>query len=127
MSDVSFGLDRIGQLSVAVKDIGRATRFYRDVLGMRFLFEFPGMAFFDCGGIRIYLDANSGMVEVGKNSMIYFRTGNVERAHSAFQERGVTIHQSPHIIASLPDRDVWLMWIRDSEQNLLGVMEERPK
>ena len=115
------------QIAIPGKDIERATVFYRDTLGLRFLMNGPNMASFDCGGIRIYLDANPSMVEVGKNSMIYFRTGNVERAHSAFQERGVTIHQSPHIIASLPDRDVWLMWIRDSEQNLLGVMEERPK
>ena len=117
----------IMQLGIPVKDTERATAFYRDKLGFRLLMNGPNMAFFDCGGIRIYLDANPGMVEVGKNSMIYFRTGNVERTHSAFQERGATIHQSPHIIASLPDRDVWLMWVRDSEQNLLGVMEERPK
>ena len=56
-----------------------------------------------------------------------FRTGNLEQANSTFQQLDVTIHQGPHIIASLPDRDVWLMWIRDSEQNLLGVMEERRK
>ncbi len=85
------------------------------------------MAFLDCGGIRIYLDANPGTVEAGKNSMIYFQAANVERAHSAFKERGVTVHQPPHVIASLPDRDRWLMWVRDSEENLLGVMEERRK
>jgi methylmalonyl-CoA/ethylmalonyl-CoA epimerase len=115
------------QVAIPVKDIERATVFYRDTLGLRFLLNGPNAAFFDCGGIRIYLDANPGTVQGSKNSMIYFRTEDLERAHSRFQERGVTIHQSPHIIASLPDRDVWLMWIADSEQNLLGVMQERPK
>jgi methylmalonyl-CoA/ethylmalonyl-CoA epimerase len=120
-------LTGVMQLAVPVKDIERATTFYRDKIGLRLLMNGPNMAFLDCGDIRIYLDANPGTVEAGKNSMIYFRTGNVEQAHSAFKQRGVTIHQPPQIIASLPDRDVWLMWIRDSEENLLGVMEERRK
>jgi len=115
------------QIAIPAKDIERATVFYRDTLGLGFLMNGPNMAFFDCGGIRVYLDANPGPIEAGRNSMVYFRTGNLERAHAAFQQLGVTIHQGPHVIASLPDRDVWLMWIRDSEQNLLGVMEERPK
>jgi len=85
------------------------------------------MAFLYCCRIRIYLDANPVTFEAGKNSMMYFQAANVERAHSAFKERGVTVHQPPHVIASLPDRDRWLMWVRDSEENLLGVMEERRK
>src|SRR5215470_13544030 len=120
-------LTGILQIAIPAKDIERATGFYRDTLGLPLLMNGPNMAFFDCGGIRLYLDANPGPVGAGKNSMIYFRAENLERAHSAFQQLGITIHQSPHIIASLPDRDVWLMWIRDSEQNLLGVMEERRK
>ena len=120
-------LTGVMQLSIPAKDIERATVFYRDQLGFRFLMNGPNMAFLDCGGIRIYLDANPGTVEVGKNSLIYFRAANIERAHSVFKEQGVTVHQPPHIIASLPDRDVWLMWVRDSETNLLGVMEERRK
>jgi methylmalonyl-CoA/ethylmalonyl-CoA epimerase len=115
------------QLAIPAKDIERATAFYRDALGLRFLMNGPNMAFFDCAGIRLYLDANPGTVEAGKNSMIHFRADNVEQAHSTFKDRGVTIHQAPQVIASLPDRDVWLMWIRDSESNLLGVMEERGK
>lgn len=115
------------QLAIPAKDIARATAFYRDKLGLQFLMNGPNMAFLNCGGIRIYLDANPGTVEAGKNSMIYFRAANLEQAHSAFKQRAVVVHQPPHIIASLPDRDVWLMWIRDSEENLLGVMEERLK
>ena len=120
-------LTGVMQLAIPARDIERATAFYRDKLALQLLMNGPNMAFLDCGGIRIYLDANPGTVEAGKNSMIYFRTGNVEQAHAAFRQRGVAIHQSPHIIATLPDRDVWLMWIRDSEENLLGVMEERRK
>lgn len=115
------------QLAIPVTNIERATAFYRDTLGFPLLMNAPNMAFLDCGGVRIYLDANPGVVEAGKSSLIYFRAQNIDRAHSNFQESGVTIFQPPQIIASLPDRNVWLMWIRDSESNLLGVMEERKK
>ena len=120
-------LTGILQLAIPVKDIDRATVFYRDTLGLRLLMNAPNMAFFDCGGVRIYLDANPGFLDAGRNSLIYFRTTNMDEAHTAFKDKGATIHQPPQIIASLPDRDLWLMWIRDSESNLLGVMEERAK
>ena len=115
------------QLGIPAKEIERASAFYRDKLGLQLLMSGPSMAFFNCGGIRLYLDANPGTVEAGGNSMIYFRTGNIEQAHAAYKERGVVVHQAPHVIANLSDRAIWLMWIRDSEGNLLGVMEERKK
>jgi predicted enzyme related to lactoylglutathione lyase len=120
-------LTGVMQLAIPVANIERATAFYRDTLGFHLLMNAPNMAFLDCGGIRLYLDANPGVLEAGKNSLIYFRAQNIDRAHSTFKASGVTIFQPPQIIASLPDRDVWLMWIRDSESNLLGVMEERQK
>lgn len=118
-------LTGILQVAIPAKDIERATAFYRDTLGMTYLFNAPNMAFLDCGGIRIYLDANPGVKEPGGNSLLYFRTDDIDRAHSQLQSSGADIHQAPGIIAKLPDREVWLMWIRDSESNLLGIMEER--
>lgn len=120
-------LSGVIQIAIPAKDIERATAFYRDTLGMQFLFNAPNMAFLDCGGIRIYLDANPGGKEPGGNSLIYFKTEDIEHAHAELKEKGAAIHQAPGIIAKLPDRDVWLMWVRDSESNLLGIMEEREK
>jgi methylmalonyl-CoA/ethylmalonyl-CoA epimerase len=120
-------LTGILQVALPAKDIERATAFYRDQLGLAFLMKFPNMAFFDCGGTRIYLDATPSVVEAGGNSLLYFRTVDIERTHQSFKERGVTIQQPPQVIARLPDRDVWLMWLRDSESNLVGVMEEKAK
>ena len=124
-----MGVELTGILQIAIpaKDIARATAFYRDVLELQFLMNGPNMAFFHCGGVRLYVDANPGVAESGGNSLIYFRTANIQREHSLFKERNVEIHQEPRVIASLPDRDIWLMWIRDSEKNLLGIMEERKK
>ena len=119
-------LSGIAQIAIPAKDIERAAAFYAGSLRLPLLMKAPGMAFFDCGGTRLYLDANPGSAEAGGNSMIYFRAADIDRAHAAFEERGVPIHQPPHVIARLPGRDVWLMWIRDSESNLLGVMQEKP-
>ena len=122
-----MGVELTGILQVAIpaKDIGRATDFYRDKLGLALLMKAPGMAFFDCCGVRLYLDANPVVVEAGGNTLLYLGTRDIDGAHAALKALGVAIHQEPHVVARLPGREVWLMWIRDSEANLLGLMQER--
>jgi methylmalonyl-CoA/ethylmalonyl-CoA epimerase len=115
------------QIAITVQDITRATAFYRDVLGLRLLMEGPGMAFFDCGGVRVYLAAGEKAAEAHGNGFVYFKTANISELLSFLQTENVSIHQEPHIIARMPDHDLWLMWIKDSEDNLLGLMEERRK
>jgi methylmalonyl-CoA/ethylmalonyl-CoA epimerase len=124
---MSAQITGILQIAISVNDIARAVAFYRDVLGLRLLFDAPNMAFFDCGGIRLYLAAGEGAEQHGASSHIYFRSGDVAALAAALKEKGVAIHQEPHIIARMPDHDLWLLWIRDSEGNLLGVMEERKR
>jgi methylmalonyl-CoA/ethylmalonyl-CoA epimerase len=115
------------QISITVKEIDRATSFYRDVLGLPLLMTAPNMAFFNCGGVRLYLDAGQGSDHTGatSGSLIYFRTPNIDALHAHAKTKSILIHQEPQIIARMPDHDLWLMWIKDSEGNLLGVMEER--
>lgn len=112
------------QISLPVQDMARATAFYRDVLGLKFLMGGPNMAFFDCGGVRLYLASGVG---AGTSSSVYFRCEDMVAQLAALKERQVSIHKEPHIIAPMPDHDLWLMWIRDSEGNLLGIMEERKR
>jgi methylmalonyl-CoA/ethylmalonyl-CoA epimerase len=123
--NTSAQLTGILQIAITVKDIGRATAFYRDVLGLRLLMEAPSMAFFDCGGVRLYLASGEGTEHQGASSCVYFRANDVSGLLGALKEKGVSIHQEPQILARMPDHDLWLMWIHDSEGNLLGVMEER--
>ena len=120
-------LTGILQIAIPVQDIDRATKFYRDTLELRFLMAGPGMAFFDCGGVRLYLDSAKGPKQPAGNSLIYFRTPDIDKQASILKERNVEIYQKPHVIAALPAQDIWLMWIHDSEGNLLGIMEERRK
>ena len=122
---MSAQLTGILQIAITVKDIERATAFYRDILGLRLLMNAPNMAFFDRGGVRLYLASGEGTEQHGASSFVYFRSNDISALLAILKEKGVSIHQEPHIIARMPDHDLWLMWIRDSEANLLGVMEER--
>jgi methylmalonyl-CoA/ethylmalonyl-CoA epimerase len=118
-------LSGILQLALTIQDIARATTFYRDVLGLRLLVEGPNMEFFDCGGVRLYLTCGDGAAHMTGGGSIYFRTADMGAQCAALKSCNVQIYQEPHLLARMPDHDLWLMWIRDSEDNLLGIMEER--
>lgn len=115
-------LDKIGQIAILVKDVTRATDFYRDKLAMKYLFAAGNLAFFDCGGIRIMLDKPENFE--AKTSIIYFKVPEINEAHEQMKARGVEFVDKPHLIARLPDHDLWMTFFRDSEGNMLGLMSE---
>jgi methylmalonyl-CoA/ethylmalonyl-CoA epimerase len=116
---------RIGQIAVVCSDVGRATAFYRDVLGLRFLFAAgPTLAFFDCGGVRLMLTTAEGEYE-HPGSMLYYFVSGIEALHAALSARGVEFIDSPHMIAQMPDHQLWLASFRDSEGNPMAIMEEK--
>lgn len=123
----AFGLSRIGQIAIGVKDLERATAFYRDVLGLRFLFTAPpGMAFFDCGGVRLLLgEAVVGGEDPGSNVLYYF-VDDIQSAVETLRLRGVGFEKDPAMIARLEDREVWLAEFNDSEGNPAALMSEVP-
>ena len=115
-------LDKIGQVAILVKDVARATEFYRDKLAMKYLFSAGSLAFFDCGGIRLMLDKPE-KPDMG-TSIIYFKVPEIHEAHEQMKGRGVEFLDKPHLIAKLPDHDLWMTFFRDSEGNMLGLMSE---
>ena len=124
----SFGLARVGQIAGVVEDVARATRFYRDVLGMRLLFEAPpGLAFFDCGGVRLMLSPAEGAAAAGASSVVYYDVPDIHAAHAALAARGARFEGDPHVVAPLANADLWMAFLRDSEGNLLGLMHEAPR
>jgi len=119
-----FQLSTIGQIAVPVSDIDRAVSFYRDVLGMRFLFQAPpGLGFFDCGGVRLMLDLPA-RAQSGNSSVIYYKVDNIQAAFDALSARGATFEGEPHLIAKLPDHELWMAFLRDPDGNLLALMSE---
>ena len=119
------GLSEIGQISVTVRDIDRATAFYRDTLRVRFLFSAPpGMAFFDCSGVRLMLAVPEKPELDHPSSILYFKVPDIRASHAALAARGVRFGSEPHVVAKLPSHDLWLADFRDSEGNVLALMSE---
>ena len=119
-----FGLGNIGQIAMPVADVDRAIDFYRDVLGMRFLFRAPpGLGFFDCDGVRLMLDEPAA-ARAGQGSVLYYRVDDLDAAVAILSGRGVVFEAAPHLVAKLPDHELWMAFFRDPDGNLLAMMSE---
>lgn len=124
-SSIVFSLSAIGQIAVPVHDLDRAVTFYRDVLGIPFLFQAPpGLAFFDCKGVRLLLDVPASRNLENHSSIIYYQVEDIHAACEILQLRGVTFEQAPHLVAKMPDHELWMAFFRDPDANLLALMCE---
>ncbi len=112
------------QIAVPVTDIERSITFYRDVLGMRFLFKAPpGLGFFDCAGVRLMLDAPA-KENAGKGSVIYYKVKELQTTFEKLSAKGLIFEAKPHLIAKMPDHELWMAFFRDPDNNLLALMSE---
>jgi len=122
-----FGLSQIGQIAVPVTNVERSIGFYRDTLGMRLLFQAaPGLAFFDLNGIRLMLDGPA-KAQAGNSSVIYYKVDDLQSAFETLSKRGVQFETQPHLIAKMPDHDLWMAFLRDPDKNLIALMCEMRK
>ena len=122
---LKFGLAQISQIAICVKDLPRAMAFYRDVLGMKFLFEAPPqLAFFECGGIRLMLSRPEKAEFDHPASIIYYKVPDIQAAYETLVDRGVQFEGEPHLIAKMPDYDLWMAFFWDLEGNMLALMSE---
>ena len=120
-----IGIARIGQIAVNAQDVERAAAFYENVLGLKLLFKAgPGLAFFDCGGVRLMLTKPEKPEHDHPSSILYFAVPDIQAAHAKMKDHGVKFEDEPHLIAKMPDHDLWMTFFRDSENNLLGLMSE---
>jgi methylmalonyl-CoA/ethylmalonyl-CoA epimerase len=121
----SPGILRLGQIQVRTHDGERAAAFYENILGLKLLFKAPpGLAFFDCGGVRLMLDRPEKPEFDHASSVLYFVVADIQAAHAALKEQDVKFEDEPHLIARLPDHDLWMTFFHDSEGNLLALMSE---
>jgi methylmalonyl-CoA/ethylmalonyl-CoA epimerase len=117
-------LTGVGQIAVRVRDVDRATRFYRDVLGLSHLFSASRLAFFDCGGVRLMLSRPESSEFDHPASILYYRVADIHATYDLLQSRGVRFKDGPHAIARLPDHDLWMTFFEDGEGNTLALMSE---
>lgn len=116
----------LGQIAFTVADVARAIEFYRDVLGLKLLFSAgPNLAFFAAGTVRLMLSTPQGHGEPGKNSVLYFKVHDIVPAYAAIVARGAKNERAPQLAAKMPDHELWIGFVRDPEDNLVGLMEEK--
>ena len=115
----------LGQVAIAVADVGKAVAFYRDILGLTFLFSpNENLAFLQAGEVRLMLSTPQGYGESGKNSTLYFKVTDIGATHASMVAQGATDERVPALVAPMPDHDLWMGFLRDPEGNLVGLMEE---
>lgn len=121
-----LAITELGQIALPVADLERAAGFYRDVLGIRFLFDAPGMAFFDLGGVRLMLAVPETEELAPPGSILYYRVSDVREAHDRLAERGVLFEAPPGVVHRTREQELWMAFFRDPEGNLAAIMSEVP-
>jgi catechol 2,3-dioxygenase-like lactoylglutathione lyase family enzyme len=122
-----LNLDHIGQIALAVADVDRAEAFYKDVLGLRKLYRFGDLTFFDCAGVRLMIEKAHTPESIQNASVIYFRCADIALAVRELERRGVIFQSKPHLIAKMDDHDLWMAFFPDPDGHLLALMQEAPK
>jgi methylmalonyl-CoA/ethylmalonyl-CoA epimerase len=128
MSPAEPQIEAIGQIAMNVRDVDRARAFYRDTLGLPHLFDAgPKLSFFRCGTVRLMLGLPEKPEFDHPSSILYFRVSGIEAAHARMAAKGAVFEGPPHLVAPMPDHDLWMAFFRDSEGNLLALMEEKKR
>ncbi len=117
-------ISQIGQVAIPVRDLERAVAFYRDVLGLSFLFQVPNLAFFQCGEVRLLLSLPEGADAPTKASVLYYQVDDLQASYSALKLQGVKLIDEPHLIAKMTDHDLWMTFFEDTEGNMVALMSE---
>ena len=125
MTDIK--LNQLGQVSLTVDDIDVAEKFYSESLGLRKLYRFGDLVFFDCAGVRLYIQKSTEQPFAPASSVLYFRTPDIALAARALAEKGVPSVDTPQLVAPMVDHDLWMVSFKDPAGNPLALMHEAPK
>ena len=124
---MSFNLNRIGQIALAVRDVDASQAFYKETLGLRHLYRFGDLTFFDCAGVRLLMEKAKENSVIGRGSPIYFPCPEIVVAVQELKRRDVVFTSEPHLIAKMEDHDLWMAFFVDPDGNTLALMQEAPK
>src|SRR2546430_13849335 len=121
-SALTPGISGLGQIAINVREPSRAAEFYRDILGLPFLFSAGGLTFFDCDGVRLMLTRPEKPEFDHPSSILYFAVPDIHAAHGKMKENGARFEDEPHLVARMPAHELWMTFFRDSGNNLMGLM-----
>jgi methylmalonyl-CoA/ethylmalonyl-CoA epimerase len=124
---MQLDLNHIGQIALATGNVDRAEVFYSEKLGLRKLYRFGDLTFFDCAGVRLMIEKAHGPENIPRASVIYFRCADIALAVRELEARGVTFASKPHLIAKMDDHDLWMAFFTDPDGHTLALMQEAPK
>jgi predicted enzyme related to lactoylglutathione lyase len=123
--DIDLQLGTLGQIALPVRDFEQGVRFYRDVLRLPFLYQFPPLAFFDCGGVRLLVEVPESPEFQNHSSVLYFKVDDLDTAYAELMRRSVEFIGEPHLIAKMPDHELWMAFFKDGQGNTHALMQER--
>ena len=126
MSATDLTTATVAQIAIRAIDVDRATAFYRERLGLPFLFQFPGLAFFQSGQVRLMLSGSESPEHDHPSSVIYFKVQGLSAVYESLKDRGVPFVDQPHVVHKAPTYELWMAFFKDTEGNTLALMEERP-
>jgi methylmalonyl-CoA/ethylmalonyl-CoA epimerase len=122
-----LNLSHIGQIALPVIDVDRSETFYETVIGLRKLYRFGDLSFFDCAGVRLLLEKAHDASPFRARGCIYFRCADIALTVATLETRGVSFTHRPHCIAKMDDHDLWMAFFEDPDGHTLAVMQEAPK
>jgi methylmalonyl-CoA/ethylmalonyl-CoA epimerase len=124
---MTITLNQLGQVSLSVDSVDKAERFYAEILGLRKLYRFGNLVFFDCGGVRLFIEQSTSQPFIPTGSILYFRVTDISQAFREYSRKGVVFTDKPHLIARMEDHDLWMAFFNDPAGNTLALMNEAPK
>lgn len=125
MAETAVNLSEIGQIAIPVHDVERSVAFYRDQLGMQLLFQMPPkMAFFQNGTVRLMLSLPESEEFDHRSSIVYYKVDDIHASVETLKGRGVPFRDEPHMIAKMPDHELWMAFFDDPDGNILALMSE---
>jgi methylmalonyl-CoA/ethylmalonyl-CoA epimerase len=117
-------ISHIGQIAIIVKDVGRAIGFYQNTLGFPMMFRAGNLALFMCGQTRLMLDGAAEAEFDHPGSILYFSVPDINAAYQQMKSCGAEFRDQPHMIARMPDHELWMTFFKDTEGDTLALMSE---
>jgi methylmalonyl-CoA/ethylmalonyl-CoA epimerase len=120
-------LSRIRQIALPVREVTEAKQFYRDILGLRHLFDAPpGLSFFDCGGVQLMLAGPAGQGKDGdqQHAVLFYDVADIKGTHAKIKSSGAKSLEEPRVIARMNGREIWVSSVSDGQGNVVGLMSD---